>query len=310
MNLIIGATGQLGHALAIEHDRLKLPWHGTCREFSTSWPEAHAHRYSLVDLIEAQDTMQWFEAMHPSAVYYAAGLTAVDYCETHDAQARFLNYAMPAALAARCAARGIPFVYYSSDYVFGEHGGPHTEDATPAPINVYGDSKLRGERAVLKAHAGALVIRTTGVYGFEPAAKNFVAQLLTKLNDATVLNRLIQSDHEDFPVPMRVLVPFDQVSTPTYNADLAMASVKLVEGKQCGIWNVAGPRMVSRAEFARLVAMTFGLDPSHIIDVATRDLNQAARRPFTGGLDTSKLFAFLGQDLSNPTQGLQRMKQA
>ena len=127
----------------------------------------------------------------------------MDRCETEVDECQHWNAEVPGALAQR-GAGARRFVYFSTDYVFDGTGGPYGEDDPVGPISAYARSKLAGERAVLETDPTALVVRTTVVYGPEPQGKNFVAQLRGRLGRGE-----------------RLRVPQDQVSTPTYNVDLA-----------------------------------------------------------------------------------------
>jgi dTDP-4-dehydrorhamnose reductase len=88
-------------------------------------------------------------------------------------------------------------------------------------------------------------------------------------------------------------VPADQISTPTYNLDLAAAVVALAESGAQGVFHVAGPDVVSRLEFARRAAVVMGLDPANLSGVSTAELAQVAARPLRGGLLTGKLAAYM-----------------
>jgi dTDP-4-dehydrorhamnose reductase len=227
----------------------------------------------------------------PEWVFCPAGLTFVDYCEDHPDEAARVNSDAPAALARAAAGIGAGFVFYSSDYVFDGSAGPYSEDDAPNPLSVYGRSKLQGERAVLRASPRSLVVRTTGVYGPELQEKNFVYQLLRRLGASE---------------PIRV--PSDQVSTPTYNRDLAAASVALAEGEARGVYHVAGPQALDRHAFAVLAAGVFGLDAALVMAARTADLGQRARRPLQGGLRVDRVMTALAPRLLAPAGGLGAMR--
>ena len=105
-------------------------------------------------------------------------------------------------------------------------------------------------------------------------------------------------------------VPNDQLSSPTYNRDLARASVELVELLERGIWNVAGSEVVDRYAFAKLAAATFGLDSSLITGVSTASMQHKASRPLEAGLRIEKLVEKLGWKPKGPLEGLQAMRLA
>jgi dTDP-4-dehydrorhamnose reductase len=220
-----------------------------------------------------------------------SGWTWVDGCEDDPGRARTVNALAPEAVAQECARQGAGLVYYSTEYVFGESGGPYDELAKPDPVGVYGASKLEGEQRVLEACPEALSLRTTVIYGPEPQGKNFVYQLVKNL----VAGK-----------PMTV--PTDQLSSPTYNRDLARASVELVEGLERGIWNVAGPEVIDRATFAHLAAAVFGLDGGLLKPTDTPSMKQKARRPLSAGLRIEKLVERLGWKPLGPLEALAATK--
>jgi len=116
-----------------------------------------------------------------------------------------------------------------------------------------------------------LILRTTVVYGYEPDGRNFFMQLL---------NRLRKGE------PMRV--PNDQVSSPTFNFNLAQAALGLIERGCTGTYHVAGNHLLSRDQFAHEICTVFKLDHKLVQPVATAALNQKAARPLRGGLLVAK----------------------
>lgn len=269
-SLVVGASGQVGAALAT----ILGPRALSTRRIGDT------HTQPFLDLAAlARDPQRATQILAPlalDAVYCVAGATDVDRCETDTGWAMETNSLGPAALAAAC--RDLPFVYFSTEYVFdgreapGRPAGPYTETDPTNPISVYGRSKLAGEKRILDVHPNPLIVRTTVVYGPDRRRKNFLYTLA----------RLLGSNQ-----PMRV--PVDQVSSPTYNADLAAAALELVSLGASGIFNVCGPEHVSRYDFALMAARVLGLDTSLIIPVATLDLNQKALRPLKAGMITDKL---------------------
>src|SRR4030095_11997232 len=123
-----------------------------------------------------------------------------------------VNCEGPGALAAAAASSGARTVYLSTEYVFDGTDGPYGEDAVGRPLSVYRRGKLEGEHAVQEADPAALVLRTTVVYGPEAHGRNFAYQLADRLGRGEAMR-----------------VPGDQVSSPTYNRDLADALVALVD---------------------------------------------------------------------------------
>lgn len=263
--LVIGAAGQVGGALM---ERL-----GDQVAAGTYFraPFSGGYRFEL----GRSDAETLVASTGPDVVFIAAGMTHVDACETKAREAFRINRDGPAALAAAAREAGARTVYFSTEYVFDGRNGPYGEDDEPNPLSVYGKSKLAGERAVLEADPDALVLRTTVVFGPEEQGKNFVYRLVSHLREGS-------------PIP----VPRDQVSSPTYNRDLASAAVALVLNGASGVLNVVGPETMSRLEFAERVAQALGLDPAPIKPVDTGFLGAgSAPRPLRAGLKTKRLAA-------------------
>lgn len=266
-SLVIGASGQVGHqiatALGAEHAV------GTYRENA---PRGGA-TLDLRDLAGRPDEARGLLHHHDAdTVYCAAAMTHVDGCESAPEAAMQINCYAPATLAGAAAEARIPFVFFSTEYIFDGDNGPYTEGAEANPISVYGRSKWAGENEVLKAHPGALILRTTVVYGFDPAGKNF----LYSLRRASLEGR-----------PFRVAT--DQVSTPTYNRDLALAAIRLVREGAAGVFHVCGEERISRYDFAIMAVRAMGLDGSRLVGVTTKELAQIAPRPLSAGLSSEKL---------------------
>ncbi len=264
--LIIGIAGQLGGALA---RRLGGDVVGTA--YRTEAPGALPF-----DLAEAarhpEVARDLLEHVRPRAVFIAAGFTWVDGCEREPERAELANRDGPAAVAAAARAVGARTIHYSTEYVFDGAAGPYGEADPARPLSVYGRSKLAGEEAVLAEDPRALVIRTTVVYGPEQQGKNFAYQVARELRAGR-----------------RMRVPDDQVSTPTYNPDLADASARLVEVGAEGVFHVVGAELLDRATLGRRLAAAVGLDPSAIEPVPTAALGQTAPRPLNAGLTIERV---------------------
>jgi dTDP-4-dehydrorhamnose reductase len=284
--LILGASGQVGQALIRELEGRGWAWEGSYHEHAEVDP-----RLFKLDLQDLEGVHREILARTPGCVFLPSGWTWVDGCEDDPERARRVNALAPERAADACAALGIPLVFYSTEYVFGENGGPYDENRSTGPLGVYGASKLEGEDRVMNSWPGALVLRTTVVYGPEPQEKNFVYQLIRNLRAGK-----------------RMQAPVDQLSSPTYNRDLARASVELALKGLAGIWNAAGSGVIGRYDFALLAARTFGLDGSLIDPVRTADLKQKARRPLSAGLKIDKLSRPLGWTPRGPEQGLEAMR--
>jgi dTDP-4-dehydrorhamnose reductase len=284
--LVIGASGQVGAVLL-----RVLAARG--HEAVGTW--AH-HAYPGLVRLDLADTgaLERLLGEHrPDWVLCPAALSHVDYCEEHPDEAFAVNVHAPLAAARATARAGAGFVYYSSDYIFDGVGGPFVEEAPPRPLGVYGRSKAEGEAAVLGALDRALVVRTSVVYGPERQEKNFVYQLIRACRGGQGFRPAV-----------------DQRASPSYNEDVATATVECCEREERGIWHLAGADTLDRMAFSRLVCRVFELDGSRLTPATTAELRQKAARPLDGGLDVGKAGRLLKTPLRGAEAGLRAMKAA
>jgi dTDP-4-dehydrorhamnose reductase len=259
------------------------------------------------DLSQLQGLADTVRAVRPDVIVNAAAYTAVDKAESEVALARTLNALAPGVLAQEAAKLGAWLVHFSSDYVFDGSGErAWTENDTPAPINVYGQTKLEGERLVAQHCPRHLIFRTSWVYSARGG--NFAKTML----------RLAQERE-------RLTVVDDQFGAPT-GADLladvsAHAIRQLQQSPQqadqlAGIYHLVAGGETSWFEYAKhviaqaqLVQPAIKIKANELLAVASSAFPTPARRPCNSRLDTRKLQASFGLHLPPWQQGLDRMLQ-
>jgi len=282
--LVIGASGLLGGAL-------QRSLEGKGWEVVGSAASRARHGLRQLDLTDPAAIALLIREVAPEVVFLAGAFTNVDGCEEDPERARRVNTEGPRACAQACRAIGSLLVFYSSEYVFDGSQGPYRETDSPCPINVYGQTKLDAERAIEASEVNALIIRTTWVYGWDRASRNFAMQVWQKLSAGE-----------------RMRVASDQVSTPTLVDGLAEVSLRLLELGVGGTVHVAGRDRISRVEFARRLAVAFALDSTLIEAVPTAELGQRARRPLDAGLRTERLQGVLGTEAMALDEALKRVR--
>ncbi len=265
-SLLIGASGQLGAQI------FHLLGPDRCIVTSRRADAPGELPLDLAALATVADAEAALGEQAYDVIYCIAGMTAVDACEDAPELAHNTNCRGPLMLAHVAARRSIPFVYFSTEYVFDGTAGPYHEDDAANPLSVYGKSKWDGELAVKAACSHALILRTTVVYGQDFGQKNYVYSLMRLLAAGKTMR-----------------VPQDQVSTPTYNRDLAAATIALAQRGVSGTYHVCGPERMDRLQFARAVAQFLSLDASLLQGVPTSELGQKAPRPLDAGLAIDKL---------------------
>jgi dTDP-4-dehydrorhamnose reductase len=222
-------------------------------------------------------------SINPGLVVNAAAYTAVDRAESEPDAAYALNRDAPAVMARACADRGLPFVHFSTDYVFaGDLDRPYLETDPTGPTGVYGASKLAGEQAVTAAGGPAIILRTSWVYSAH--GSNFVKTML----------RLAASRDE-------IGVVADQTGRPTWARDCAEGALLAADALAdapglAGLYHLGGD---GDATWADLAAAVFdesgrrGGPTARVRPISTEEYPTPARRPANSRLDCRKIEAAL-----------------
>lgn len=261
--LVLGSTGRLGAALA----RLYAG------EFAvTAWGRREC------DLLHPARAAEAIARHEFDVLINTSGITSVDYCETHEAECRATNAEAPAAIAGVCGQRGARLIQLSTDYVFeGRLRRPLTEDDATGPLNVYGRSKLAGERSVLEACPGALIARVSWLFG--PDKPSFPDM---------IIQRAMTADH--------VEAVCDKWSCPTYADDLAvwLRLFFTVLPRQSGIVHLCNDGVCNWQEYGQqaldeVIRMGIPLKTDIVHGVSMRGFSPfIAERPEYTALDTKR----------------------
>ena len=269
--VVIGATGQLGSDLVRTFDQP-----GELVALSTR----------DVDILDSARTRSMLETLRPTCVINTAAYNLVDRAEDDERSAFALNAEAVGTLAGICQAAGARLVHFSTDYVFdGAKRTPYLETDSPQPVNVYGQSKLAGERLALERCERSVIFRVCGLFGLAGSLGkgkgNFVETML----------RLAREGR-----PLRVVS--DQVLCPSYTLDLARKVWKVLPKVAHPVYHLTNAGQVSWYEFARraleLVGVTADLTP-----VTAAEYGARARRPAYSVLAHAHLAA-LGEDDLRP----------
>jgi dTDP-4-dehydrorhamnose reductase len=249
--LILGASGTLGRAFARLCDVRGIAYHLLER--------------SELDLTDARQVDAVLARLRPWAVVNAAGYVRVNSAERDVEQCLRTNAVGPAMLAAACARHGVQLVTFSSDLVFdGGHAllhKPYVESDPVAPLSVYGRSKAEMEARVREVLPGALIVRTSALFGPWDGA-NFLTRTLRALEEGE-----------------RVVVADDERVSPTYVVDLVHTVLDLLVDREEGVWHLANQGSVTWSALAESAAELAGVDPSPLVGRPAYALGRTARRP-------------------------------
>jgi dTDP-4-dehydrorhamnose reductase len=255
--LITGAGGMLGRALS--------------RVLASPELECRPYPFSALDVTDRGAVSGALDSERPEWVIHAAAWTDVDACEAEPDRAMAVNTEGTRHVAEAASAVGARVLYISTDYVFnGRKGAPYMEEDEPAPLSIYGESKLGGELALQKALPDGrwAITRTAWLYG--EGGRNFV-------------DRIVERAEAGRPVT----VVDDQVGTPSWTVDVARAIHAIVEAQLTGIYHVVGGGEASWFEVAEEILRLTGADVP-LLPTTTAALSLLAGRPAYSVLDTGK----------------------
>ena len=260
MNILItGCNGQLGNEMQL---------------LEKVHPEHNFFNTDVAELdITNQEAIETFVTEHKiDGIVNCAAYTAVDKAEDNEELCNKLNAEAPAYLAHAVGQRGGWMVQISTDYVFdGTNHTPYMEDEDTCPNSVYGKTKLVGELNVQKLCERSVIIRTAWLYS--TFGNNFVKTMIRLGKEKTELG-----------------VIFDQIGTPTYAHDLAVAIFAVIEkGVQPGIYHFSNEGVISWYDFTKAIHRIAGITTCHVKPLHTAEYPTPAARPHYSVLDKTKI---------------------
>ena len=249
--LVTGYNGQLGYDVVKELNSRSVECRGVDRED--------------FDITDRDETVGYICDYAPDAVIHCAAYTAVDRAEDDEENCRKVNADGTENIAVACEKLRAKMLYVSTDYVYGGDGeAPFETDSPTNPKNVYGVTKLEGEKAVMKYIDKFFIVRTSWVFGIN--GSNFVKTMLRLGDEKESLN-----------------VVCDQVGSPTYTPDLARLICDLIVTEKYGIYHGTNENFCSWAECAEEI-MKLGGKKTVINPVPSSEYPTKAERPHNSRL--------------------------
>lgn len=259
--MVLGADGQLGTAI---------------KRKVVSDPHNHWHFLSRaqLDIRNKDEVINIAASMQPHIMINCAAMTNVDNLEKNKEEAFAVN-AYGAAHVAEAAVRlKSKLIHISTDYVFDGNGivengqmRPYRETDNTAPLSIYGESKLLGEKLIQSGNSRHMIIRTSWLYG---GRNDFVSKIIRQAYSGKTLQ-----------------VVSDQVGSPTSADALASAIIKIMITDYCGLYHGTCSGQVSRFDFARYILQQIGLK-NQVIPVLSSQFLNTAKRPAFSALDNAR----------------------
>lgn len=268
MNILItGCNGQLGNEMQLlEKENQQHQW------FNTDVQELDISNQLAIEQFVAENKID--------GIVNCAAYTAVDKAEGDKELCTTLNTVAPAYLAAAVEKRGGWMIQISTDYVFdGTKHTPYVETDTPCPDSVYGNTKLAGELGVTKFCKKSMIIRTAWLYS--TFGNNFVKTMIRLGKEKPELG-----------------VIFDQIGTPTYARDLAVAIMTAInKGIVPGVYHFSNEGVISWYDFTKAIHRIAGITTCHVKPLHTAEYPTPAHRPHYSVLDKTKIKTTYGIEI-------------
>ena len=254
--LVTGINGQLGHDV--------------CKILNNKGHEVIGAGRESIDLENLDSIDSYIKKINPQGIIHCAAYTNVEGAEIHKHTCRKINSLAVRQIAISSRKLDIPIIYISTDYVFdGKKNGEYYESDIPNPINVYGESKLEGEKFIQELSKKYFIVRTSWVFGQN--GNNFVNTMLNLSKKTKKLS-----------------VVSDQIGSPTYTKDLANVLVDMIESDEYGIYHVTNEGFCSWAEFAKTIFESANIKIK-ITSISSEEYETKARRPMNSRMSKSKL---------------------
>ncbi len=268
MNILItGCNGQLGNEMQLlERENPRHQW------FNTDVQE--------LDITNVDAVRLFVQEHQIDGIVNCAAYTAVDKAEDNEELCTKLNGEAPAYLARAIGDRGGWMIQISTDYVFdGTHHTPYVEDDDTCPDSVYGRTKLVGELNVQKFCEQSVIIRTAWLYS--AFGNNFVKTMIRLGKERPELG-----------------VIFDQIGTPTYARDLAVAIMTVInKGIVPGVYHFSNEGVISWYDFTKAIHRLAGITTCHVKPLHTAEYPTPANRPHYSVLDKTKIKKVYGIEI-------------
>ncbi len=271
--LITGSNGMLGQKLIELCIQKNIQFVATARGHNRVAACPDKNFYAL-DITSPSDVRHMIESKQPTHIINTAAMTNVDACEENKEECFAINRDGVDNIITSIKETDIHLVQISTDFIFDGEKSIYKETDSPNPLGIYGKSKWEAEKLLKNSnHKSITILRTSLLYGVGEGLQksNIFTWAMTKLRQGETLN-----------------IVNDQMRSPTFVNDLAIACLKVIELDLKGIYHIAGGKIKSIYEYILVLAEYLKVDKNQIHPISTNELNQKAPRPKSSGLSIRK----------------------
>ncbi len=294
--LVTGSNGLLGQKLVYRlKDRKDVQLIATSKG-ENRIINTNAYIYQPLDITNKKEVEEVISKYLPDVIINTAAMTNVDACETQQELCRKLNVDAVSYLLEAIKNQELNnpnykchFIHLSTDFIFDGENGPYDENAKPAPLSFYGQSKLEADTLVINSGIKYAIARTIIVYG---------------IVDGMSRSNVVLWAREALQKGQKINVVNDQFRTPTLAEDLADGCILIADKGATGIYNISGKDFMSVLQLVERVADFFKLDKTLINPISSSSLNQPAMRPPKTGFKLDKAMNDLGYNPHSFEEGL------
>jgi dTDP-4-dehydrorhamnose reductase len=284
--LLVGGSGVLGSNIVVSNPAFEL--------YPTYLRNRIAHPRALqLDISDRDGVLKRVEAIKPEVIVHTGGMTKPTACEKEPALAYRVNVEGTAHLVEAARSVGARFIFLSSDLVFDGSAERYDEDSPTHPLSVYGRTKVEGEELVRTGSDDFAIVRTTVMYGWSSRYTESMAEwVLRGLQESRELNMYHDQYRQFILINDLVAAIFEVIDMETPLNETIL---------------VVGPELLSRYEFAKRLAQTFGLSEASIRSIPFDSVPQAAFTPKRLSLDATKAARILRTPIRGVDDGLRAM---
>ncbi len=291
--LVIGGSGLLGYKLLEKANNFEL--YSSYNKNSIKSKNTEIIKINITNKENCQKIIE----LKPDIIVNTAAMTNVDYCEQFKDNAYDVNVNGTKNLAKVAQHLGCKFIHISSDAVFSGEKNGYTEEDKPNPINTYGKTKLESEEIASKV-SNHLILRPSVLFGWIPF--NYIQSRDDSIKTINfglwVVDQLYKNN--------KMSIVNDQINTPTLADNLAENIIEIIKKDLTGTFHLSGLSCISRLDFSKKIAKTFGYSDNLISSISSEKLKQIAPRTLESCLKCHKIVQN-GVNLLNIDQSIKKM---